>query len=136
MTDPNGRRYYRCRRKRGEATGTCTMPNLPQELVDETMLRYLSEHVISAGLTASELEAEQRRAVKDAAKAKSDAQRAIRRADDREASAELTGSTPRSKISAGESYRSASMPSANRRARRSRRPRAPWRRWLSPTARR
>src|SRR5438874_11943921 len=37
MTDPNGRKYYRCRRKRGEATGVCTMPNLPQELVDETI---------------------------------------------------------------------------------------------------
>jgi hypothetical protein len=88
-TDPNGRRYYRCRREQAEVPGSCSMPNLPQELVDEAILRYLSEHVISTGLTAGELEAEQMRAVKDATKAKADAERAIRRADEREASAEL-----------------------------------------------
>jgi hypothetical protein len=88
-TDPNGRRYYRCRRKKVELPGSCSMPNLPQRLVDEAVLSFLSKHVISQGLTTGELEAELTRAVKDAATAKSEAERAIRQADEREASAEL-----------------------------------------------
>jgi site-specific DNA recombinase len=88
-TDPNGRKYYRCRRKRAEVAGDCPMPNLPQGLVDGAILSYLSEHVISSGLTAGELEAEQTRAVKDAARAKSEAEKQIRIADDREAAAEM-----------------------------------------------
>jgi site-specific DNA recombinase len=88
-TDPNGRRYYRCRRKNADIPGKCNVPNLPQAQVDEAMLRYVSERVISEGTTAAELEAEHKAAVKDAAKAKADARKQIKVADDREASSEL-----------------------------------------------
>jgi site-specific DNA recombinase len=89
MTDPNGRKYYRCRRKKADTVGDCSMPNLPQDLVDGAILSYLSEHVISDGLTAGDLEAEQENAVKDASKATSEALRAIRAAEDLEAKGEV-----------------------------------------------
>jgi hypothetical protein len=88
-TASNGGRHYECRAKKADNLGTCSMPNLPQELVDEALLSFLSNHVISAGLTTAELEAEQKNALKDAIHAKSEAERAIRQADDREAKAEL-----------------------------------------------
>jgi site-specific DNA recombinase len=90
MTDPHsGRRYYRCRRKASEGAGSCSVPNLPQAALDQAMLTYLSEHVISPGMTASELEAGTKAAQADAKKAKAAAERAIKLTAQRREAAEL-----------------------------------------------
>ncbi len=85
----SGTRWYRCYRKLQDGAPACVIPSLPQDNVDTALLGYLSEHVISAGLTAHELDAEKHRGEADARKAKSEAERTIAQADSRREAAEL-----------------------------------------------
>ena len=90
VLDPSSkRRYYRCKRKAAQGAASCKVPNLPQGELDKALLSYLSDHVISAGLTATELDAERKAGETDAKKAKSAAERAVKQADSRRESAEL-----------------------------------------------
>jgi DNA invertase Pin-like site-specific DNA recombinase len=61
---------------------------LPQEAIDKAMLDYLSEHVISSGMTVSELESERARAVTDAKQTQAAAARARNQTEARRESAE------------------------------------------------
>jgi len=61
---------------------------LPKDSVDKAMLDYLSEHVISSGMTVGELESERARAVADAKQTKAAATRARNQAEARRESAE------------------------------------------------
>jgi DNA invertase Pin-like site-specific DNA recombinase len=83
-----GKLVYKCRTvSEGNACSTAQKP-LPQELIDGALLAYLSEHVISPGLTADELDAERKRAVTDAKQAMSAAERAINQTQARTEAAE------------------------------------------------
>jgi site-specific DNA recombinase len=84
----SGKLVYKCRDvSEGNGCSTEQKP-LPQEKVDAALLAYVSEHVISPGLTADELEAERRRAGTDAKQAKSAAERAIKQTQTRMEAAE------------------------------------------------
>lgn len=88
----SGRRTYRCvtrLSKMNQGATPCIVPALPQALVDGVVLRYLANEVVSPGLTAGELEAEQERATADARKARAEAERAAREASDRLEAAEV-----------------------------------------------
>ena len=67
----------------------CTMPALPQPIVDLTVIAFLRDEVISAGLTERERLASQQAAGTDARRAVSDAERAIKLAGDRLTAAEV-----------------------------------------------
>ncbi len=56
---------YRCRGRDERATD-CAMPPLPRALVDEAVRAYIAGHVLSPGMAAGELEAEARKAAKEA----------------------------------------------------------------------
>jgi hypothetical protein len=79
---PSGTHVYKCR-SASDGKGSCGQLPLPQAAIDEAILRYLSENVISAGMTAAELEADQRRAEADAKQARSAAQRNRKQAEAR-----------------------------------------------------
>jgi DNA invertase Pin-like site-specific DNA recombinase len=82
-TDPNGRSVYVCRRKKPDVLDKCDMPALPQPLVDQALLSYMADHVISPGMTESELDASRKHALRDATKAKAEAERVERQAENR-----------------------------------------------------
>ena len=67
----------------------CTMPNLPQRLVDEAVIAFLRSEVMSAGLTEREQVASRDAAEKEARRAVTDAERAVKQAEDRLVAAEV-----------------------------------------------
>jgi site-specific DNA recombinase len=86
VTYQTGTPVYKCSRgTHGEAK--CGQTPVPQTTLDHAMLTYLSEHVISPGLTANELAADQERAQAEAKGAKSAADRQRKQAEQRHESA-------------------------------------------------
>ncbi len=83
-----GKMVYKCRAASEGIDCTTAQKPLPQEKIDGALLTYLSEHVISPGLTTGELEAERTRATADAKQAKSEAERTIKQTQARTEAAE------------------------------------------------
>jgi site-specific DNA recombinase len=78
----SGRDTYRCR-GRDERTTTCDMPPLPASEVDAAVREYIASVVFSPGLATGELAGEAKRAAKAARRVAAEAEREVRKQEDR-----------------------------------------------------